>query len=187
MFAWLQRFRRERALPENPTAPVRVDFEGTVVSPNNVPSPVSDFVSSLIEIALYDHTVRNDADIFRAGESPDGEHFTLLGEVRLGSLVVRDDSGRDLHIEDASIVKVVPLSTRPIPLDSPLTGALAEIAKTSRHILMVRETRFRSTDTVRVRATVAMRERPVAGGYRDTFERILVPIAGEPLVLREML
>lgn len=187
MFAWLKRFVREHELPEDPTAPVRVDFEGTVVSPNTIKSPVSDFVSSLIEVGLYDHHVQDDIDMFRAGESPNRERFILLGEVRFGALVVEDDNGRKLHIDDATAVRVVPLSERPIPLDAPLSGELATIARASCHMLMVRETRFRETDTVRVRATVAMRERVVADGYRDRVERILVPVAGEPLVLREML
>ena len=51
----------------------------------------------------------------------------------------------------------------------------------------MRETRFRETDTARVRATVEMRERVVVSGYRDALERILVPVRGEAVVLREMI
>jgi hypothetical protein len=187
MFAWLKRFMREHELPENPKTPVRVDFIGTVVSPNVVQSPVSDFVSSMIEIGLYDYQMRNDPDIFRSGTFAQGEreHFDLLGALQYGSLVVEDDNGRKLFIEDA--VTVIPLSDRPIPLDVPLTGELAEIAKKSRHLLMFRETRFREKDTVRVRATVEMRERIVQDGYRGAVERTLVPTAGERIVLREMI
>jgi hypothetical protein len=188
MFAWLKRFVREHELPEDPKAPVRVDFVGTVVSPNTIKSPVSDFVSSLIEIGLYDYEIRNDTDMFgNRTISPEREHFDLLGAVGLGSLVVADRNGRKLFIEDATTVKVIPLSERPISLDTPLSGELAEIAKTSRHLLMFRETRFRETDAVRVRATVEMRERIVRDGYRDAVERRLVPVESEPLVLREML
>jgi hypothetical protein len=189
MFAWLKRFMREHELPEDPKEPVRVDFVGTVVSPNVVKSPLSDFVSSLIEIGLYDFEMRSDGDMFRSRTFAEGEreHFDLLGAVVLGSLVVADDKGRTLHIEDANVVMVVPLSDRPIPLDSPLSGELAEIAKSSQHLLMFRETRFRETDKVRVRGTVEMRERIVHDGYRDAVLRCLVPAEGEPLVLREML
>lgn len=148
---------------------------------------MSEFVSSLIEIVLFDHEVRNETDIFLAHDSSERQRFTRLGAVRRGSLIVEDDNGRRLYIDESAPATIVPLSELPIPCDGSLTPELAEIARGSVHALMFRETRFREKDTVRVRATVEIRERVVAGGYRDALERILVPTRGEPLVLREML
>jgi hypothetical protein len=188
MFTWLKRFAREHELPEDPKKPVRVDFIGKVVSPNVVKSPVSAFASSLIEIVLFDRELRRREEVVVARYDPERDVFTALGGVLIGSLIVEDGKGRMLHIDEEAEPTVVPLPNNdPIALDSPLTGELAKAAQSSQHFLTYRETRFREADRVRVRATVEMRERVVAGGYRGAVERRLVPVRGEELVLHEML
>jgi hypothetical protein len=154
-----------------------------------VKSPVSAFASSLIEVVLFDRELRRRDEIVvrNAYYEPEREYFMALGGVLMGSLVVEDGKGRVLHIDEDAEPTVVPLPNDPLPLDSPLTGELAKVAQNSQHFLTYRETRFREADRVRVRATVEMRERVVAGGYRGVVERLLVPVRGEELVLHEMI
>ena len=121
MFAWLKLLRREHALPDDATRPVRVDFVGKVVSPNTCTSPITRFQAALIDLAIVDwETTQTHGAIM--GPSREVETFTPLGGCRYGSgLVVADDHGRELYIESASAPRVVPLSPRPLALE--LAGA----------------------------------------------------------------
>ena len=196
MFAWLELLRRDRALPDAPSRPVRVDFIGKVLSPNTCTSPITQFQAALIDLALVDwETIQTGSGTIMGPR--DVETFTLLGGCRLGSgLVVADDHGRELYIESPTTPRVVPLSTRPLTLDSPVPRELAGAARLSQHLLSYRETRFCEGDRVRVIATVTRaRIAPQAGlmrafasgGYRDASAPVLVPVDGQRLELRELL
>jgi hypothetical protein len=193
MFAWLKLLVRAHALPDaepERVGRVRVDFIGTVLSPNTCASPITDWNAALLEIVLVDLEHVQD----RQG---DHELYTPLGVVRYGNgLVVADAHGRELYIESATVPCIIPLSIRPMVLDAPVPPELAHAARLSRHMLSYRETRFREGDRVRVVATVTGGQiAPQAGvmrgfsggGYRDGRARVLVPADGERLELHELL
>lgn len=113
--------------------------------------------------------------------------YTALGGVRYGKLVIADSNGRELHIDDVVRVSLVPVAVRPLMLDAPVPPELADAAQKSQHKLAYRETRLRTGDVVRVRATVKRGEVVTFEGYRDAVRHVLVPVPGEPLVLRETL
>jgi hypothetical protein len=196
MFAWLHLLRRDHALPDDTTRPVRVDFVGEVLSPNTCTSPITLFQAALIDLALMDWETIQVGGNTLAG-SRDVETFTLLGGCRYGSgLVIADAQGRELYIESPSTPRIMPLSSRPLTLDSPVPPELAGAARLSQHMLSYRETRFCEGDRVRVIATVTRaRIAPQAGvmrafasgGYRDASMPVLVPMDGERLELRELL
>jgi hypothetical protein len=198
MFAWLSLLRRDHALPDDPSRPVRVDFVGRVLSPNTCTSPITSFQASLIELVLVDaETIRETSGATILGPPREVERFTPLGGCRFGSgLVVADGQGRELYIESPTAPRVVPLSARPLTLDSPVPPELAGAARLSQHMLSYRETRFCEGDRVRVIATVTRaRIAPQAGlmrafasgGYREASAPVLVPVDGERLELRELL
>ena len=163
---------------------MRVDFVGKVLSPNTCTSPITQFHAALIDLVLVDwETVQSNAE-----SSREVYRFTPLGACRYGhGIVVADAHGRELHIESPRAPRVVPLSNRPMPLDTPVPPELREAARSSQHMLSYRETRFSEGDRVRVIATVT-RARVVlqAGGYRDASAPVLVPVDGERLELREL-
>ena len=196
MFRWLELLRREHALPDDVTRPVRVDFVGKVMSPNTCASPITKFQAALIDLALVDwHTIETGSGTLMGSSSVDT--FTPLGGCRFGSgLVIADAHGRELYIESATTPRVVPLSARPLQLDTPVPPELAGAARLSQHLLSYRETRFCEGDRVRVIATVTRaRIAPQAGvmrgfgagGYRDGSGAVLVPVEGQRLELRELL
>jgi hypothetical protein len=195
MFGWLELLRRDHALPDDATRPVRVDFIGKVRSPNTCASPITRFPAALIDLALVDWETIQGGQLL--GSSRVDEIFTPLGGCRYGSgLVVADDHGREIYIESPTAPRVVPLSVRPLALDSPVPQELAGAARLSQHLLSYRETRFCEGDRVRVIATVTRgRISPQAGlmrgfgggGYRDASAMVLVPVDGERLELRELL
>jgi hypothetical protein len=196
MFAWLKLLRRDHALPDDTTRPARVDFVGKVLSPNTCTSPITQFRAALIDLALMDwETIQVGGNTLMG--SRDVETFTLLGGCRFGSgLVVADDQGRELYIESPGAPRVVPLSARPLTLDSPVPPELAGAARLSQHLLSYRETRFCEGDRVRVIATVTrarIAPQPglmrafASGGYRDASAPVLVPVDGERLELRELI
>jgi len=196
MFAWLELLRREHALPDASSRPVRVDFVGKILSPNTCTSPITRFQAALIDLALVDwETIQVGGSTLMGPR--DVETFTLLGGCRFGSgLVVADAQGRELYIESPNAPRVFPLSTRPLTLDTPVPPELAGAARLSQHLLSYRETRFCEGDRVRVIATVTRaRIAPQAGlmrafasgGYRDASGPVLVPVDGERLELRELL
>jgi len=193
MFAWLKLLRREHALPDDPSRPVRVDFVGKVLSPNSCTSPITQFQAALIDLALVDwETIQTGG-----GTLTHVDTFTPLGGCRFGSgLVIADAHGRELFIESATMPRVVPLATRPLTLDSPVPPELAGAARLSQNMLSYRETRFCEGDRVRVIATVTKgRIAPQAGvmrgfgagGYREASAEVLVPVEGARLELRELL
>ena len=196
MFAWLKLLRREHALPDDASRPTRVDFVGKVVSPNTCTSPITSFQAALIEVVLVDwETIQTGGGTLMGPR--DTETFTPLGGCRYGSgLVIADDHGRELYVESPNAPRVLPLSTRPLALDSPVPPELAGAARLSQHMLSYRETRFCEGDRVRVIATITRaRIAPQAGlmrafasgGYRDASAPVLVPVDGERLELRELL
>lgn len=197
MFAWLKLLRRERALPEDPTRPVRVDFVGNVVSPNTCTSPITQFRAAFIDLVLVDWETIQDGNRPILGPSREVDVFTPLGACRYGNgLVIADGHGRELYIESPRAPRVVPLSVRPMQLDSPVPPELGEAARSSQHLLSYRETRLCEGDRVRVIATITRaRIAPQAGlmrafatgGYRDASAPVLVPVDGERLELRELI
>ena len=182
---WLRSLRRARAFPDAPARPVRVDVVGKVTSPNTVTSPITWLDGSVIEIALVDREIVM-PDRYNPNEQ---ESWTTLGAMRYGGdLAITDDAGRTLVIQQGVACRVVPLSMRPMNLDTPVPPDLEEAAARSEHILAYREVRFRSGDRVRVVATVRQgRIAALAGGYRDATDVVLVPIDGERVELHEML
>ncbi len=198
MFAWLKLLRREHALPDDVTRPVRVDFVGKVISPNTCTSPITRFQAALIELVLVDwETIQAATSGSLLGPQRETDRFTPLGACRYGSgLVVADAHGRELFIESPGAPRILPLSMRPMPLDSPAPPELRDAVRLSEHMLSYRETRFCDGDRVRVIATVTRaRIAPQAGlmrafasgGYRDATTSVLVPVEGERLELRELI
>jgi hypothetical protein len=188
MPAWLRRFFREHELPGDRSEAARVDFVGRVMSPNEITSPITGLTASMMEIALVDwETVL----VRQRGLLVDKEvdRFTTLGAACYGRLLeIQDNGGRRLVVESFRSLRVVPLSDRPLVLDSPPPPELADVVRKSQHMLSYREVRFREGDSVRVVATVGAGEvRATGEGYRDSTRRALVPLEGERLELHEML
>lgn len=182
---WLRRYLRVRTFPVAPRAPVRVDVVGKVTSPNVATSPITRLDGSLIEIALVDKEII----VPDRYESDEREAYTTLGYARYGGdLVIGDSAGGSLLVPRASAFEVVPLSMRPLNLDTGVPPELEAASRNSEHMLAYREVRFRQGDRVRVIATV--RETQVlssTGIYRGGTEPVLVPVEDERLELHEML
>ncbi|HEY2366405.1 MAG TPA: hypothetical protein VGH87_08470, partial [Polyangiaceae bacterium] len=114
MFAWLKLLRREHALPDDVTRPVRVDFVGKVISPNTCTSPITLFPAALIELVLVDWETIQAASTGSVWAQRETDRFTPLGGCRYGSgLVVADAHGRELFIESPNAPRILPLSVRP--------------------------------------------------------------------------
>jgi hypothetical protein len=199
VFAWLKLLVRSHALPEDATRPARVDFVGKVLSSNTTTSPFTSFQAALIEVVLVDwETIQMGSGSLTGPREV--ERFTPLGGCRWGSgLVIADANGRELYIESTTAPRVVPLSPRPLALDTPVPPELVDAARLSQHLLSYRETRFCEGDRVRVIATVVRgRISPQAGvmsgfagankamGYRDGSASVLVPADRERLELHEL-
>jgi hypothetical protein len=185
---WLSALFRDRELPDNATTPVRVDFVGRVVSPNDTTSPITGLTAAMLEIALVDwETILVNQRLMDDRET---DRFTTLGAARFGTaLVIEDARRRSLFIDPLTALRVVPLSERPLVLDVPPPKELLDVAQKSRHMLSYREVRFREGDAVRVIASVQSGDvvMQAGGAYRDAVMRTLVPAPGERLELREMI
>jgi hypothetical protein len=185
LFDWFARFRRPRAFPDEPHAPVRVDVIGWVVSPNVAKSPITEFDGAVIDVTLIDReTIPSD----RYNDVEPQVRLTPLGRARYGAeLTIADDAGRQLVVQRIDSFNVVPLSARPLELDVRVPPELANAAARSRHMLTYREVRFRQDDRVRVVATVTLGLITAQDGYRGGTRQVLVPVEAERFELHEML
>lgn len=174
---------------EEIVGPTPIDVVTTVVSPNEVTSPLSGLEAAFVQVEVLE---RVPPSYSRDADRPNNDAYVLLGSVIFGDLVKLELEGGVAGVELLSRraeLRVVSERAAVMPMERAIPELVALLSRAKRGgVLCQREHLILSGERLRLRAVVERVSRVVASGDRsDVVQQLVVRDDLAPVVLDEVL